>query len=186
MSNAATTDELDLGTHEGLPITERQIIINKTGDGLSKAMPFDPFDIAPDSEHFLNVHVRHRKTRFDNVYSKDDTDKLIGFIQIDILEATGVTRWADDVAADATREMERKIVDAAEKAKAEKKGQFRLPEDAVVDAEGRDATIHEMPGRVSAANIDPDEIIEEIKDAGEAVFLAPDTDVLLGDDPSDD
>lgn len=204
MTNAAEVPEIDLGFHEGQKVLAHEIIINKTGDGLSDAMPFDPFEIEVNSEHYIVVHVQHRKTRFDNVYSKDEGHELIGVNRVDILDALGATRAQDDDVATMLSVMEQKVADEADRKRQAKKGQFRMGEgEAVVEAEGRDATIHEMPGRVSQANVDPDEITEEesieVVEQAEAEaagltaeFLEPendgevDLDAILGEDPSDD
>lgn len=123
-------DLAPLGRHDGLPILSQKLIINKTGDGLSKSVDIAPRHIDTDEESDIAGRIRHRKRRFDNVYTNPDKDsddppKLKGVIQVDIYEAVAIV--FDD------REATGKLVDRtlgkiADKEDQEKqaKGQLRL------------------------------------------------------------
>jgi hypothetical protein len=144
-------DEAPLGHHEGIKILEQQIVINKTGDGLSKAVGIDPTVIETDSERNLVVRIKHRKRTFKNVYSKPDKESeeppvLKGVIQIDHFDALG-SAFDDRSGTEQilTRTISQ-VADYEERIRAERANQFRLPNINPLGDEGEDAEIIGMDG----------------------------------------
>jgi hypothetical protein len=76
-----------LGTFKGYRILETKLIINKLGDGLSKAVGIEPVVIAPNEPAFVGVRVRKTKDRYDFV--RDESNTIIGVILVQIFDATG-------------------------------------------------------------------------------------------------
>ena len=76
-----------LGTFKGYKIIETKIVVNKLGDGLSKAVGIEPVVVAPNEPAFLGVRVRKTKDRYDFV--RDESNKIIGVILVQIFDATG-------------------------------------------------------------------------------------------------
>ena len=126
-------DDAPLGYHDGHKILSQRIIINKTGDGLSQAVDIAPSVVETDSERNIAGRIHHRKTRFDNVYTKPDKDsddepELKGVVQVDIFDAV-VIMFDERPGADAALdEMRVLIADKAAREREAKSGQFRLPD----------------------------------------------------------
>ena len=121
-----------LGKHDGLPILAQKVIIQKTGDGLSKTVGVAPTHIETDEERNLSVRIKHRSRRFVNIYTKPDKESdepptIKGVHQVDVFDAVGVV-FDDRAGTDKDIDkMLARIADKAEKEKAEKAGQFRIP-----------------------------------------------------------
>jgi hypothetical protein len=131
-----------LGVHNGRPIIAKQIVITKTGDGLSESMTVTPVDLKDGQELYVSLKVKHAKTRYDNVYSKDDPTELIGFNEVYHLVAQGAVfddriDAGEQIAAMELRLKQKAAEDAAnaERAKREAKGEFELPFPAAEDEE---------------------------------------------------
>lgn len=125
--------EAPLGLHNGLPILSKAIKITNTGDGLSQAMAVTPIDVKDASEHFISMKLRHTRTYYDNVFSKDDPDTLVGFEEIIQFQAQAAVFDDRPDAAEQVTAMEerlaakaRKEADEAERKKREARGEFRL------------------------------------------------------------
>ena len=119
------------GTHNKLPILARKIIKTNTGDGLSKAVDIVPMDFDPGGHYISSSKLQHRKTIFENVFSKDDPDSLIGYVQIDSFRELGSVFDDRPDAAEQIDAMEDRIAEKAaakaaaeERAKREAKGEF--------------------------------------------------------------
>lgn len=145
MTAARKTDDTDapLGRHEGLKILSRAIIVNKTGDGLSDAVDIEPHDVEVDGQYNLSVKIRHRKTRFDNVYTKPDKDSddpplLKGVDQVDIFDAITVVFDDREDTDKSLADMRQRIAAEAKRKKDAASGQFTLPDPA--PGETADAT----------------------------------------------
>lgn len=122
-----------LGTHNGLPITARKIMVTNTGDGLSAAMTVVPVAVADGSEHFVSMRLRHSKTHYVNVFSKDDPEVLSGFEEVYQFRALGAVFDDRPDAAEQVLEMESRLEERAaaealaeERRKREAKGEFTL------------------------------------------------------------
>lgn len=106
------------GTYKGLPIVAMKMIINKTGDGLSKAVDIDPVVIPIDDEPIVAVRLRKTKDRFDAVREGGTTSgRTIGYTHVQVFDAVGSTFVDDD-------EVEEKVaatIEAVAVAEAEKK-----------------------------------------------------------------
>ena len=118
-------------THNKLPILARKIIKTNTGDGLSKAVDIVPMDFDPGGHYISSSKLQHRKTIFENVFSKDDPDSLIGYVQIDSFRELGSVFDDRPDAAEQIDAMEDRIAEKAaakaaaeERAKREAKGEF--------------------------------------------------------------
>ncbi|HVB38571.1 MAG TPA: hypothetical protein VND92_08530 [Vicinamibacterales bacterium] len=112
-----------LGTHEGYPILAVLMIVNKTGDGLSRAMEVAPHFVDVDSEAYLSVKVRHRKSRYDNVYDKHG--EILGVNLVQIFDAVGAT--FDERGGEDVDDTIRAVAELKERRRAEKAGQGTLP-----------------------------------------------------------
>jgi len=122
-----------LGLHNGLPIQRKRVKITNTGDGLSQAMTITPVDVKDGSEHYISMRIKHTRTYFDNVFSQDDPDNLIGFEEI--LQFSAQAAVFDDRpdAAEQVTAMEERLeakaakeAAEAERKKREAKGEFQL------------------------------------------------------------
>jgi hypothetical protein len=121
----------NLGIHDGQPILSQKIIIQKTGDGLSKSMKVAPTHVETDGERNIVGRLRHRSRRFVNIYTKPDKDsdeppKIKGVEQVDVFDAVGIVfdeRTGTDSMIDG---MLVKIADREAAEKAKKVGQFTL------------------------------------------------------------
>jgi hypothetical protein len=113
-------EDLDLGDYEGYPIIETGIIINKTGDGLSKAMNVEPVSITPGEKAQIVVGLRKTKDRYD--FIRDKSNRIIGVKWIQIFDATVAAFTKSTNAKKELDQMASKI----EKAKADAKGQLTL------------------------------------------------------------
>ena len=123
----------DLGTHNGLPIMGHSIKITNTGDGLSKTMAVAPMRIEDGGDFIVSMRIKHTRTYYDNVFSKDDPDELIGYVEVTQFSAKGAVFDDRADASERVDEMEARIAaraaaeaDAAETAKREAAGEFKL------------------------------------------------------------
>lgn len=82
-------EKSDLGEYKGYPVIGTSIIVNKLGDGLSKAVAVSPVVVHPNEPAFLGVRVRKTKERYDFV--KDDDGEIIGVVLVQIFDSTGAT-----------------------------------------------------------------------------------------------
>src|ERR1019366_6811754 len=101
-----------IGTFEGRTITHVNIIVQKTGDGLSKAMTVEPTILKQGDEGYVVMAFKTTKIRFDSV--KDEPRSAV---RVQILEATGATFADPDLVKKIVDEMTERI---AEKAEADK------------------------------------------------------------------
>ena len=88
-------------------------------------------DFDPGGHYISSSKLQHRKTIFENVFSKDDPDSLIGYIQIDSFRELGSVFDDRPDAAEQIDAMEDRIAEKAavkaaaeERAKREAKGEF--------------------------------------------------------------
>jgi hypothetical protein len=118
MTNETSTT--DLGIYKGFKIKKTKIIVNKLGDGLSKAVGVEPIIVKAGEDAFLAVRVRKTKDRYE--YVTNDEGKITSVELVQIFDATGAT-FTDDSA----REVIQVVVDAIiEKEELEKNGQMSL------------------------------------------------------------
>jgi hypothetical protein len=115
-------------TYNGLDIIERAIVLQKTGDGLSKSVGIAPRVCVTDEVVGFAGMMRHRRTAYENVYAKDEeAPRIIGVRQVDTYDALGVIIDDRDDVAEAVNDMIRRIADEEDRAKAAKAGEVRLP-----------------------------------------------------------
>ena len=133
MARTKKNVDAPLGLHNGLPILAKKIKIVKTGDGLSKAMTITPVEVKDGSVHYISMRLKQARTYYDNVFSKDDPDELIGFEEI--IQFTAQAAVFDDRpdAAEQVTAMEERLeakakkeAAEAERKKREAKGEFQL------------------------------------------------------------
>lgn len=92
---------------EGTDVLGIKIIINKTGDGLSKAMSVVPTILAIEDEGYVVLKYRTQKIRFDEAVNKEH--ELEGVHRVQILEALGATFIDDDLVSKVFNEMQNRI-----------------------------------------------------------------------------
>ena len=114
----------ELGTHKGHEIVGTSIIVNKLGDGLSKAVRVAPIIIEAGEVAYLAVRVKKTKDRYDYVY---DDGAVVGVQLVQIFDATGAT-FSDEktVGKKIQKTVDAIVADEAER----KRGQmsFEVPE----------------------------------------------------------
>jgi hypothetical protein len=147
-------DENDvLGEYKGLPILSTSIVVNKLGDGLSKAVGIAPVVIEAGVPAFLAVRVTKTKDRYDVV--KDQLGAVIGYELVQVFDATGATFTDEKLVGKKIQ----KTVDAIVKDEAERKrGQLSLvmPEDEDDD---------ELPPRAQVERDKHPDLANQVDDA---------------------
>ena len=78
-------DSKVLGKYKGLPVTGTSIVVNKLGDGLSKAVGIEPVVIGADERAYLAVLVTKTKDRYDLV--RNDEGKAIGYVLVQVFDS---------------------------------------------------------------------------------------------------
>lgn len=116
-----------LGTYKGLPIIDTKIIINKLGDGLSKAVGVEPMVADVGDDHFISCRVRKTKDRYD--VNRDDDGNPVSYTLVQIFDATGAMFTDAKLAKAGIAKMVEKI----RKAEVDAKGQLDLELDAGED-----------------------------------------------------
>jgi hypothetical protein len=81
------TDEL--GKYKGKKITKTSIVVNKLGDGLSKAVDIEPIIIDANDVAYLAVRVRKTKDRYDAI--RGDDGKVTGYELVQVFDSIGAT-----------------------------------------------------------------------------------------------
>ena len=109
-----------LGTHKGLPITNTKIVVNKLGDGLSKAVGVEPLVVEAGDVAFLSVRILKTKDRYE--YTYDDEGKPVEVTLVQVFDSTGAM-FTDEKLARAGIQ---KMVERIAAAEAEAKGQLTL------------------------------------------------------------
>ena len=109
-----------LGEYKGLPITGTSVIVNKLGDGLSKAVDVEP--IVPDvgEDVYIACRVRKTKDRYDVV--RDDNGNAIAYVLVQVFDSTGAMFTDAKLARAGIAKMQERI----KKLEAERKGQLEL------------------------------------------------------------
>lgn len=137
--------EAPLGLHNGLPILAKKIKITRTGDGLSQAMTITPVEVKDASEHYISMRVRQSRTYYDNVFSKDDPDELIGYDEVIQFAAQAAVFDDRPDAAEQVTAMEERLAEKArkeaaeaERKKKEARGEFQLIQGAGDDGDPDD------------------------------------------------
>jgi hypothetical protein len=136
-------DDSPVGVYyEGLPVLAIKIRVTNTGDGLSNAMSVTPVKIDDGSKHFVSMEIGHSKTIYENVFSKDDPDDLIGYNLV--YQFTGMSAVFDDRpdAEDQVRAMEGRLAEKAaeeteerERTRRRARGEFSITEVPPTDQE---------------------------------------------------
>jgi hypothetical protein len=109
-----------LGDYKGLPITGTSVVVNKLGDGLSKAVDVEP--LVPDvgEDVYIACRVRKTKDRYDVV--RDDSGNAVSYTLVQIFDSTGAMFTDAKLARAGIQKMQERI----KKLEAERKGQLEL------------------------------------------------------------
>ena len=118
-----------LGTYEDRPILSSSIIVNKLGDGLSKAVDVEPIVVNMGEFAFLAVKVRPTKHRYDAI--RDEQNKIVGYELVQIFDSVGAAFTDAKMSAKAIEIMANKI--AEEQARRKSQLTLALGEDVNVD-----------------------------------------------------
>lgn len=127
-------EPVGLGEFEGKEIDAIKVIVQKTGDGLSKAMDVEPKILHQGDTGYIVIAYRAEKIRFDP--SKDAEEKTD---RVQILVAEGATFVDADLVGNVVTEMRERIKvyeDEERKRKEEEKGIFRFEDEGNEEENG--------------------------------------------------
>jgi hypothetical protein len=126
MDDAAVNDERT--TPEGVPIVAMAAIVNRTGDGLSKAIDVQPIVIEAGGECYIAMRVRKTK---DHYLYTDPADGEVVATHVQVFTALNSAIVDSKTVARALRVMAGKVA----KAESDRKGQLTLVVDEQDDDE---------------------------------------------------